>query len=81
MMVEQAAAALAPAKTSSENVASYPTDSVPMVSDGFSSCSKQIGEPEGSSQNGFSLLLLIPLQVTPAPIAFTRSVSSFSRRV
>lgn len=79
MMVEQAAAALAPAKTS-ENVASYPTDSVPLVSDGFSSCSKQIGEPEGSSQNGFSLLLLIPLQATPATIAFTRSVSSFSRR-
>lgn len=26
---------------------------VPMVSDGFSSCSKQTGEPEGSSQNGF----------------------------
>lgn len=48
----QAAAALAPAKTSSENVASYPTD-CPHVSDGFSSCSKQIGEPEGSSQNGF----------------------------
>lgn len=42
-----------------------------MVSDGFSSCCKQIGALQGSSQHVFPWLLLIPLQPTPAAIAFS----------
>lgn len=69
MRVDWAAApaALLLERLRSENMASYPTDFVPVVSDGFS-CSKQLEKLEGSSQNVFSLLLLIPLQVTPAAI-------------
>lgn len=80
MRVDWAMAALAPERLNSENMGSHPTDFVPMISDGFSSCSKQIGELEGGSQNVFSLLLLIPLQVTPAAIAFIYPIFSFSRR-
>lgn len=76
MRVDWAEAALAPEGLNSENMGSHPTDFVPVVS----SRSKQIGEQEGGSQNVFSLLLLIPLQVTPAAIAFIYTIFSFSRR-
>lgn len=74
-----APAALLLERLSSENMASHPTDFVPVVSDGFS-CSKQLEKLAGSSQNVFSILLLIPLQVTPAAIAFLYTIFSFSRK-
>lgn len=71
-----APAALLLERLSSENMASHPTDFFPVVSDGFS-CSEKL---EGNSQNVFSLLLLIPLQVTSAAIAFLYTMFSFSRK-
>lgn len=75
-----AVAALAPGRLSSETMASHPDDFVPVRSDGFSSCSQQLEKLAGSPQNGFSLLLLIPLQVTPTAIASMYTISLFGRR-
>lgn len=72
-----APAALLLERLSSENMASHPTDFVPVVTDGFS-CSKQLEKLAGSSQNVFSILLLIPLQVTPAAIAFLYTIFSLA---
>lgn len=64
MRVGWAVAALAPGKTQCENMASCPTDYVPLLSDGFS-FSKQLEELEGSSQNVFFLIASHPFASDP----------------